>query len=430
MFRFWTRGRNISMVPDLIKFMFFILCCQLGMTHQDACLVSRTCCKDMSCLVSDSTSGSTCYCDRNCSQNGNCCSDYHQTCSNSSINSTFTSCKDIGYCCSGIDNACYAFGRRNDDNFMRETCFCDESCLTSGDCCADYDLFCRSGVISNTSPSSCSELGYCCNNTNRSCHAVVSNLTITDICYCDESCIGYHDCCSDYNATCSPTLIVNGSCSNLCCTGSNSSCFSTGTDGKKCYCDQHCLKGGDCCSDFSTVCQDLMPAGSCSNACCFGSNSSCHVIGLNGKKCYCDENCLKSGDCCADFANHCYSYLTGTCSDRTNNQQCCSRTDNKCYVYGQRNYTTTKTKCFCDEACVHKNDCCLDGESVCAFPPGTGSCADIGVCCSGNNASCFSVKPDGKKCYCDDQCQGEKYPDCCDDYATFCNTSGKLFMYF
>jgi hypothetical protein len=108
--------------------------------------------------------------------------------------------------------------------------------------------------------------------------------------------------------------------------------------------------------------------GSCSNACCFGSNSSCHVIGLNGKKCYCDENCLKSGDCCADFANHCYSYLTGACSDRTNNQQCCSRTDNKCYVYGQRNYTTTKTKCFCDESFLFSvlwNTVCLCSLLLC-----------------------------------------------------------------
>ncbi|XP_055909621.1 somatomedin-B and thrombospondin type-1 domain-containing protein isoform X2 [Eupeodes corollae] len=57
-------------------------------------------------------------------------------------------------------------------------------------------------------------------------------------------------------------------------------------------------------------------AGSCREAqlCCNGRDSSCVVQkapinaiveDLNDKPCYCDHACLKLGDCCEDFKNHC-----------------------------------------------------------------------------------------------------------------------------
>uniref|UniRef100_W8AKA6 Somatomedin-B and thrombospondin type-1 domain-containing protein n=1 Tax=Ceratitis capitata TaxID=7213 RepID=W8AKA6_CERCA len=57
-------------------------------------------------------------------------------------------------------------------------------------------------------------------------------------------------------------------------------------------------------------------AGSCREAqlCCNGRDSSCVVQktpvnaiieDLNDKPCYCDHACLKLGDCCADFKEHC-----------------------------------------------------------------------------------------------------------------------------
>lgn len=64
-------------------------------------------------------------------------------------------------------------------------------------------------------------------------------------------------------------------------------------------------------SPFNTV-----SAGSCREAqlCCNGRDSSCVVQkapinaiveDLNDKPCYCDHACLKLGDCCEDFKNHC-----------------------------------------------------------------------------------------------------------------------------
>lgn len=56
--------------------------------------------------------------------------------------------------------------------------------------------------------------------------------------------------------------------------------------------------------------------GSCREAtlCCNGRDSSCVVQkapinaiieDLNDKPCYCDHACLKLGDCCDDFKQHC-----------------------------------------------------------------------------------------------------------------------------
>lgn len=56
--------------------------------------------------------------------------------------------------------------------------------------------------------------------------------------------------------------------------------------------------------------------GSCREAtlCCNGRDSSCVVQktpinaiieDLNDKPCYCDHACLKLGDCCSDFKQHC-----------------------------------------------------------------------------------------------------------------------------
>ncbi|XP_037826911.1 somatomedin-B and thrombospondin type-1 domain-containing protein-like [Lucilia sericata] len=57
-------------------------------------------------------------------------------------------------------------------------------------------------------------------------------------------------------------------------------------------------------------------AGSCREAqlCCNGRDSSCVVQkapinaiieDLSDKPCYCDHACLKLGDCCSDFKDHC-----------------------------------------------------------------------------------------------------------------------------
>jgi len=60
----------------------------------------------------------------------------------------------------------------------------------------------------------------------------------------------------------------------------------------------------------------LVAGGSCREAqlCCTGRDSSCVVQkapinaiieDLSDKPCYCDHACLKLGDCCDDFKDHC-----------------------------------------------------------------------------------------------------------------------------
>lgn len=60
----------------------------------------------------------------------------------------------------------------------------------------------------------------------------------------------------------------------------------------------------------------VVSGGSCREAtlCCNGRDSSCVVQkapinaiieDLSDKPCYCDHACLKLGDCCADFKQHC-----------------------------------------------------------------------------------------------------------------------------
>lgn len=52
-------------------------------------------------------------------------------------------CADAGRCCSGRDPACFASGWRQDRVYG--TCFCDQACRVTGDCCFDYARACPGG---------------------------------------------------------------------------------------------------------------------------------------------------------------------------------------------------------------------------------------------------------------------------------------------
>ncbi|XP_040579767.1 somatomedin-B and thrombospondin type-1 domain-containing protein [Lepeophtheirus salmonis] len=49
------------------------------------------------------------------------------------------SCYASGMCCPGRDSSC---GVQNDGGKRNETCYCDEGCLETGDCCSDYEEYC------------------------------------------------------------------------------------------------------------------------------------------------------------------------------------------------------------------------------------------------------------------------------------------------
>jgi hypothetical protein len=69
--------------------------------------------------------------------------------------------------------------------------------------------------------------------------------------------------------------------------GCTAHCGGRSPDG--CFCDDECLGYGDCCADYVSVCTDS----------CIG-----HCGGSEGS-CYCDDACTGYGDCCYDYVPEC-----------------------------------------------------------------------------------------------------------------------------
>jgi len=93
-----------------------------------------------------------------------------------------------------------------------------------------------------------------------------SSLPVGDSppCYCDDQCTGFGDCCSDFASACGqnpgnppapsppepgPAPGSGGSCGGLC--GSPSPVPGSSP---ACYCDVSCVGFGDCCGDFQAMC--------------------------------------------------------------------------------------------------------------------------------------------------------------------------------
>ncbi|KAI4827840.1 hypothetical protein KUCAC02_031206 [Chaenocephalus aceratus] len=67
-------------------------------------------------------------------------------------------CRETGQCCPGRDPSCSCKGWRSDRTFG--TCYCDQACVSTLDCCHDYDSACPalSCVVSEwTAWSGCAE---------------------------------------------------------------------------------------------------------------------------------------------------------------------------------------------------------------------------------------------------------------------------------
>jgi hypothetical protein len=62
-----------------------------------------------------------------------------------------------------------------------------------------------------------------------------------------------------------------GEAGNLCCRHHNNSCTALGPRIKgpadKCYCDEYCLSTNDCCIDFTSVCPGKMRCIFCNTFC-------------------------------------------------------------------------------------------------------------------------------------------------------------------
>ncbi|XP_064377895.1 somatomedin-B and thrombospondin type-1 domain-containing protein-like [Dromaius novaehollandiae] len=71
-------------------------------------------------------------------------------------------------------------------------------------------------------------------------------------------------------------------CRHRCCPGRNNECWAAGGGRARCYCDEYCEKTGDCCEDYGAVCRRAAldcvvgpwgPWGGCSSRCGAGSTA-------------------------------------------------------------------------------------------------------------------------------------------------------------
>ena len=72
-----------------------------------------------------------------------------------------------------------------------------------------------------------------------------------------------------------------------------------------CYCDTQCIKAGDCCGDYTSVCTNTVVTNTCQGRCQVHQTSP--IVTRAG--CQCDSECFKLGDCCQDFFTLCYPPL-------------------------------------------------------------------------------------------------------------------------
>jgi len=62
---------------------------------------------------------------------------------NDGSNDNVGGCLGLGHCCRGRNLTCASSGQTADNKDASTACFCDEECLTIGDCCLDYRAACR-----------------------------------------------------------------------------------------------------------------------------------------------------------------------------------------------------------------------------------------------------------------------------------------------
>jgi hypothetical protein len=98
------------------------------------------------------------------------------------------------------------------------SCFCDESCASFGDCCADVCDECSELESCGGPPPGCTDDGDCaagetCNTATGACEAPITGSCAgacgaegSGNCFCDESCFAFGDCCEDVCDVCSADL--------------------------------------------------------------------------------------------------------------------------------------------------------------------------------------------------------------------------------
>jgi hypothetical protein len=213
-----------------------------------------------------------CWCDLDCTKNGDCCSNFAQVCQRQQS----LVVRPPGSC--ALPDKTTACGSKvatqAGENF-NAACWCDKLCEKNEDCCADYPTVCGVTLAESYKQGSCK------NNCGKK----------AGDCWCDSNCQTNGDCCPDVgicHGTTAPGSVNNGSCRGNC--GHNSGL---------CWCDPGCTANGDCCADFVHVCST--EPSTCKGRC--GHD----VVNPDGTTCWCDDQCTiqKPRDCCSDHAAFC-----------------------------------------------------------------------------------------------------------------------------
>jgi hypothetical protein len=142
-------------------------------------------------------------------------------------------------------------------------------------------------------------------------------------CYCDEDCIPFGDCCSDFDQLCSTGSGGNGGSGGTggapsggggtsgglpSCVGHCGEKTAVPGSSPACYCDDACIDNSDCCFDFNVACAFVGgggSGGSSSGPTCAGHCDKIAPAPGSNPPCYCDITCSTLNDCCADYATYC-----------------------------------------------------------------------------------------------------------------------------
>lgn len=136
--------------------------------------------------------GGNCFCDSTCAEYGDCCGDYNAVCDGSS-DSGDSGDGDSGDepdppAAGSCSSACGGQGSGD--------CYCDAECSSNGDCCSDYAAQCGGSGDSGDEPDPEPDppAGGSCEDA---CGGAGSGE-----CYCDDTCVDNGDCCADYDTQC------------------------------------------------------------------------------------------------------------------------------------------------------------------------------------------------------------------------------------
>jgi hypothetical protein len=242
-------------------------------------------------------------------------------------------------------------------------------------------------------------------------------------CFCDAQCVDFGDCCSNAATLCELGRAPDGSqaeCSKEECGGSGNP--NAAPDAPQCFCDQQCVQFGDCCANVTEVCEfrgNRGPGtrGGSGQGTCEAEDCGGNSEGPEGAGCFCDAACVEFGDCCANAAEACPDVIgtnprgEGARSDIKGE---CAKTD----CGGPADADDPNT-CFCDSACTMFGDCCENFANQCPDLAGRegrgrGIVAPTGAC---TDKTCGGASADGS-CFCDDVCA--ELGDCCSNKAEVC----------